>query len=49
MDLYSLVVCTGFGPVNDALRGRCVEPLHQQTIKIIILLRYYYFIIDYFF
>ncbi len=27
-----MVVCTGFGPVNVALRGQCVKPLHQQTI-----------------
>lgn len=26
------VTCTGFEPVNAALRGQCVEPLHQHAI-----------------
>ena len=29
---FYLVACTGFEPVNAALRGRCVEPLHQQAM-----------------
>ncbi len=28
-----MVACTGFEPVNAALRGRCVEPLHQQAVR----------------
>ena len=27
-----MVACTGFEPVNAALRGRCVKPLHQQAV-----------------
>ena len=30
-----MVTCTGFGPVNNALRGHRVEPLHQQVISYI--------------
>ncbi len=26
-----MVTCTGFEPVNAALRGQCVEPLHQHA------------------
>ena len=29
---YALVTCTGFEPVNAAVKGRCVKPLHQQAI-----------------
>ena len=25
------VTCTGFEPVNAALRGQCVKPLHQHA------------------
>ncbi len=28
-----MVTCTGFEPVNAAVKGRCVKPLHQQAIK----------------
>ncbi len=27
-----MVVCMGFEPMNHAVKGRCVKPLHQQTI-----------------
>ena len=27
-----MVACTGLEPVNVALRGRCVRPLHQQAM-----------------
>ncbi len=26
------VTCTGFEPVNAAVKGRCVKPLHQHAI-----------------
>ena len=26
-----MVTCTGFEPVNAAVKGRCVKPLHQQA------------------
>ena len=29
----ALVTCTGFEPVNAAVKGRCVKPLHQQAIS----------------
>lgn len=28
-----MVTRTGFEPVNVALRGQCVKPLHQRAIK----------------
>ena len=28
-DTPKLVTCTGFEPVNAAVKGRCVKPLHQ--------------------
>ena len=31
--LFKMVTCTGFEPVNAAVKGRCVKPLHQQAIK----------------
>ncbi len=27
-----MVTRTGFEPVNDAVKGRCVKPLHQRAI-----------------
>ena len=42
-----MVVCTEFESVNVALRGRCVKPLHQQTIcvfKDITILPFLYFL-----
>ena len=27
--IYNLVISTGFGPVNAAVKGQCVKPLHQ--------------------
>ena len=32
--MVKLVTCTGFEPVNDAVKGRCVKPLHQQAMKL---------------
>ena len=28
-----LVISTGFGPVNAAVKGQCVKPLHQLAIN----------------
>ena len=30
---YYLVTSTGFEPVNAAVKGRCVKPLHQLAKK----------------
>ena len=30
-----MVTCTGFEPVNACVKGMCVEPLHQQAIKMV--------------
>ena len=27
--LYKMVTSTGFGPMNAAVKGQCVKPLHQ--------------------
>ena len=27
--IYKLVTSTGFGPMNAAVKGQCVKPLHQ--------------------
>ncbi len=32
MPVISMVTRTGFEPVNAALRGQCVKPLHQRAI-----------------
>ena len=29
-----MVTRTGFEPVNDAVKGRCVKPLHQRAIYV---------------
>ena len=29
----TLVTRTGFEPMNDAVKGRCVKPLHQRAKK----------------
>ncbi len=29
---YYMVTRTGFEPVNAAVKGRCVKPLHQRAI-----------------
>ena len=31
--IYYLVTSTGFEPVNAAVKGRCVKPLHQLAKK----------------
>ena len=30
--IYYLVTSTGFEPVNAAVKGRCVKPLHQLAM-----------------
>ena len=32
-----MVTRTGFEPVNAAVKGRCVKPLHQRAISLLIL------------
>ena len=34
-----MVTRTGFEPVNDAVKGRCVKPLHQRA-KVLVFLHY---------
>ena len=29
-----MVTCTGFEPMNAAVKGRCVKPLHQQATTV---------------
>ena len=29
-----MVTRTGFEPVNDAVKGRCVKPLHQRAMYV---------------
>lgn len=41
-----MVACTEFESVDAALRGQCVEPLHQQARNNVFLKRQYYLIIN---
>ena len=33
--IFLLVISTGFEPVNAAVKGQCVKPLHQLTKKMV--------------
>ena len=32
-----MVTSTGFGPVNAAVKGRCVKPLHQLATQMVLI------------
>ena len=35
--LLKMVTSTGFGPVNAAVKGRCVKPLHQLATQMVLI------------